>query len=67
MSADASSPSTPPQPPADGRRRHLRRIAVLLRVAPALGIVVAVGTWSHLPTMHLQPAIGLVAARARGR
>jgi len=44
--------------PAGTRRRTLRRVGgVLLRVAPVLGIVVAVGTWSHLPKMHLQPAL----------
>ena len=39
-------------------RRTIRRVGgVLLRVAPVVGIVVAVSTWSHLPKMHLQPAL----------
>ena len=51
MTAEATSPTS-------ARRRQLRRVGgVLLRVAPVLGIVVAVGTWSHLPKMHLQPAL----------
>ena len=44
--------------PMGSRRLALRRVGgVLLRVAPVLGIVVAVSTWSHLPSMHLQPAL----------
>jgi hypothetical protein len=55
MTAVAPSSSTSPE---TGRRRALRRVGgVVLRVAPIVGIVVAVGTWSHLPTMHLQPAL----------
>ncbi|HET6817972.1 MAG TPA: lysylphosphatidylglycerol synthase domain-containing protein [Mycobacteriales bacterium] len=55
MPADRTSPETPP---ATGRWRVVRRVgAVVLRVAPVLGIVIAVGTWSHLPHMHLQPAL----------
>jgi hypothetical protein len=48
--------------PSSSRRRMLRRAGgVLLRVTPVVGLVVAVGTWSHLPKMHLQPALlGLV-------
>jgi glycosyltransferase 2 family protein len=48
----------PTPPPPTTRRVILRRVGgVVLRVAPVLGIVVAVGTWSHLPQMHLQPAL----------
>src|SRR5947208_7016235 len=44
--------------PTTTRRATLRRAGgVLLRVAPVIGIVVAVGTWSHLPHMRLQPAL----------
>ena len=44
--------------PAPPRHPMLRRIGgVLLRVAPVTGILVAVGTWSHLPSMRLQPAL----------
>src|SRR3982751_511594 len=48
--------------PTSTWRRTLRRLGgVVLRVAPVVGIVVAVGTWSHLPKIHLQPALlGLV-------
>jgi hypothetical protein len=46
-----------PTTPTTARPAWRRVAGVLLRVAPALGIVVAVGTWSHLPKMHLQPAL----------
>src|SRR3954454_4219824 len=52
------SAMTEPTPPTATLRGTLRRVGgVLLRVAPVVGIVVAVGTWSHLPKMHLQPAL----------
>lgn len=36
----------------------LRRVGLaLLRLVPIVGIVVAVGTWSHLPRMRLEPAL----------
>src|SRR3954447_2320966 len=55
MSSAMAEPTSPTTP---SRRRVLRRVgAVLLRVAPVIGLVVAVGTWSHLPKMHLQPAL----------
>jgi uncharacterized membrane protein YbhN (UPF0104 family) len=43
-------------------RRLLRRAAGIgLRLVPLAGIVAAVGTWSRLPRMHLEPALlGLV-------
>jgi glycosyltransferase 2 family protein len=51
MAESTSSPTAP-------RRSVVRRAGgVLLRIAPVLGVVVAVGTWSHLPSMHLQPAL----------
>src|SRR3954471_3615903 len=54
----ASAMAEPTSSTTSTRRAALRRVAgVLLRVAPILGIVVAVGTWSHLPTMRLQPAL----------
>jgi len=44
-------------------RSRIRRVGrVVFGVAPVLGIVVAVATWSHLPHMHLTPAlIGLAS------
>jgi len=58
MVADTATLPAAPATPARGRWRLLRRVgAVVLRVAPAAGIVVAVGTWSHLPHMHVQPAL----------
>jgi glycosyltransferase 2 family protein len=66
MEDAATSPTTSPQSPetavetlpADRRWRIARRTGgVVLRVAPVAGILVAVGTWSHLPSMHLQPAL----------
>jgi uncharacterized membrane protein YbhN (UPF0104 family) len=44
--------------PTGTRQGALRRVGgVVLRVAPVIGLLVAVGTWSHLPKMHLQPAL----------
>src|SRR3954452_15921445 len=54
----ASAMAEPTSSTTSTRRTTLRRVGgVLLRVAPILGVVVAVGTWSHLPKMHLQPAL----------
>src|SRR4051794_26742766 len=40
------------------RRSRLRRVGlVAARLVPLLGIGVAVGTWTHLPHMRLQPAL----------
>jgi glycosyltransferase 2 family protein len=40
------------------RRSRLRRAgAVVARLVPLLGIAVAVGTWTHLPDMRLEPAL----------
>ena len=40
-----------------GRRRIVRWLLVLARLVPVVGIVVAVGTFSHLPHMRLEPAL----------
>src|SRR4051794_36257311 len=60
MSSAMAEPATAPTTtaPTTTGRPALRRVGgVVLRVAPVLGIVVAVSTWSHLPKMHLQPAL----------
>jgi len=51
------APASATSPETDRRRRLRRAGGVVLRVAPVLGVVIAVGTWSHLPKMHLQPAL----------
>src|SRR2546421_3672983 len=55
MSSAMTEPTSTTTP---SRRGMLGRVGgVVLRVAPVIGLVVAVGTWSHLPKMHLQPAL----------
>jgi hypothetical protein len=45
-------------PEVSPNRPRLRRWGgIALRLVPLLGIVVAVGTWSHLPRMRLEPAL----------
>jgi uncharacterized membrane protein YbhN (UPF0104 family) len=39
------------------RSRARRSLMIALRLVPLVGIVVAVGTWSHLPHMRLEPAL----------
>src|SRR3954454_3504155 len=48
--ADPAAVAAPPAP------RWRRILGLALRVTPVLGLIVAVGTWSHLPRMRLEPA-----------
>jgi len=43
--------------PESSRRRVSACLRHLVRLVPLAGIVVAVGTWSHLPHMQLEPAL----------
>lgn len=43
--------------PSSGHPRLRRVLHHVVRLVPILGIVVAVGTWSHLPHMRLEPAL----------
>jgi hypothetical protein len=53
VTASAAEPDLE-QPPIRRSRVWLSR---LLRLVPLLGVAAAVGTWSHLPHMQLEPAL----------
>jgi hypothetical protein len=61
--ADAPAASAPPAAATDTEPTAARRVRVprwlhhVARLVPIVGVVVAVGTWSHLPSMRLEPAL----------